>query len=58
MFAAEGTGEGFTVTDVVAVAEHVPTETVTEYTPLITVVEPGMDGFCSAEEKPFGPLQL
>ena len=32
--------------------------TVTEYTPVAAVVALGMDGFCSEETNPFGPVQL
>ena len=32
--------------------------TVTVYTPAAVIVAAGIDGFCSVEEKPFGPVQL
>jgi hypothetical protein len=57
VFVAVANGNGFTVTDVVAVAVQVPNVTVTVYTPLIAVVEDAMVGFCEVEVNALGPLQ-
>ena len=46
-----------TMTDVVPAAEVQPsTVMVTEYVPASATVAAGLVGFCSAEEKPFGPV--
>lgn len=51
-------GIGLTVTTVVPAAlVHPPTVTVTEYVPVAAVVAPAIDGFCTEEVKPFGPVQ-
>ena len=57
--AAGAAGVGFTTTAVVPVAEvHPFAVTVTLYVPPIAIVALVMDGFCTAEEKLFGPVQL
>ena len=53
---AVGTGRGFTVTLVVAVAVQPVRVTVTVYTPLIAVVEPAIVGVALVEVNAFGPL--
>ena len=50
-------GVGFTVTVIVTCGlEHVPFEMVNEYVPEAAVVTPAMDGFCTPDEKLFGPV--
>ncbi len=52
-------GIALTVAVVEPAAEVQPLESVivTEYVPLAAVVAFGMDGFCCADAKPFGPVQ-
>jgi hypothetical protein len=51
-------GAGLTMTFVVPGADvQPPTVTVTLEVPVAAVVAPGIVGFCSAEAKPFGPVQ-
>ena len=51
------TGNAFTVAVVVPAALVQPfTVTVTEYVPVAAVVAAGMEGFCKADEKLFGPV--
>jgi hypothetical protein len=54
---AVGTGKGFTVTLVVAVAVHPNAVTVTVYTPPMAVVEDAIVGFCVVDVNALGPLQ-
>jgi hypothetical protein len=54
---AVGTGNGFTVTFVVAVAVQPATVTVTVYAPLMAAVEAPIVGVADVEVKPNGPLQ-
>jgi hypothetical protein len=50
-------GAALTTTLVVPAAElQVPTVTMTEYVPLLTVVALAMVGFCSVEVNEFGPV--
>lgn len=57
--AAGAGGVVFTVTFTVPAAlVHPLTVTVTEYVPAAAALTPLMTGFCSDEEKPFGPVQL
>jgi hypothetical protein len=56
--AAGAAGIGFTVTTTVpAEPEHPATVAVTEYVPLAAVVAPAIEGFCTDEVNPLGPLQ-
>lgn len=52
------TGDGSTVTVVVAVAEQPLVVAVTVYVPDAPVVTFGMDGFCAVDVNPLGPVQL
>ena len=53
-----GVGNAFMVTFVVVVAEHpFPSVTTTVYTPDAPVVTLVMEGFCTLEENPLGPVQ-
>ena len=55
---AGAAGVGLTTTLVVPAGEVQPaTVAVTEYVPAFAAVAPGIVGFCSAETKPFGPVQ-
>jgi hypothetical protein len=57
--AAGVAGVAFTTTAVVPIAEvHPFAVTVTLYVPLMAVVAFVIDGFCTDEEKLFGPVQL
>ena len=52
-------GVALTVAVVVPAADVQPeTVTVTEYVPVAAVVALAIDGFWSADVKPFGPVQL
>ena len=52
-------GIGFITTVVVPKAlAQPPTVAVTEYVPAANAVTPAILGFCNAEEKLFGPVQL
>ncbi len=52
-------GMGLTITDVLAeLLVHCPTVTATEYEPALLAVALLMIGFCCADVKPFGPVQL
>jgi len=52
-------GIGLTVTTTIPAAlVQPPTVTITEYVPDAATVAFGMDGFCNADEKLFGPVQL
>lgn len=56
---AVGTGNGFTVTEIVPVPVHpAASVTVAEYVPLAAAVTVAMVGFCNADVNPFGPDQL
>ena len=51
-------GLALTTTLVVPAGEvHPPTVTFTLYVPVAAVGALGMDGFCTVDEKPFGPFQ-
>jgi hypothetical protein len=51
-------GCGLTVTAMLpAELVHPATVAVTEYVPLAAMVAAGIDGFCNAEVKLFGPVQ-
>jgi hypothetical protein len=61
LFPAVGAaGKGLTVAVVDPAGEGQPLllVTVTEYNPLAAVVAPEIDGFCCADTKPLGPVQL
>ena len=52
-------GSGVTVTFILTVPEVQPEATVyREYVPAAAVVAAGIEGFCKADVKPLGPLQL
>lgn len=52
-------GAVFTVTLTVPAGLVQPfTVTVSEYVPVAAVVTPAIDGFCTADVNPFGPVQL
>ena len=53
------TGAVFTLTATIPAAlVHPATVTVIEYVPVANAVAPGIVGFCNADEKLFGPVQL
>ena len=52
-------GLAFTITSVVPAEPVQPfTVAVTEYVPEAAIVALGIEGFCNAEVKPLGPVQL